>query len=127
KPKIIPRLINRNSQAITLKKELAGKVADDPNALKPLADAAKASGTPMTFAMTFPPGTHAMWMRYWLAAGGIHPGDAAGAGADISLTTVPAPQMAANMEVGKLDGFCVGDPLKSRAIADEIGLTANST
>ena len=27
----------------------------------------------MTFAMTFPPGTHAMWMRYWLAAGGINP------------------------------------------------------
>ena len=27
----------------------------------------------MTFAMTFPPGTHAMWMRYYLAAGGINP------------------------------------------------------
>src|SRR5436190_1802227 len=72
KPMVIPWLLNRNGQAITLKKELAGKVADDPKALKPLADAAKAKGTPLTFAMTFPPGTHAMWIRYWLAAGGIH-------------------------------------------------------
>jgi nitrate/nitrite transport system substrate-binding protein len=127
KPMIIPWLLNRNGQAITLKKELAGKVADDPKALKPLVDAAKASGTPMTFAMTFPPGTHAMWIRYWLAAGGIHPGDAAGGGADISLITIPPPQMVANMKVGKMDGFCVGEPWNARAIADDIGFTATTT
>lgn len=92
KPIVVPFILNRNGQAITLKKELAGKVAADPAALKPFTDAAKASGTPMTFAMTFPPGTHAMWLRYWLAAGGINPGDAAGAGADISLITIPPPQ-----------------------------------
>ena len=127
KPMVIPWIINRNGQAITLKKELIGKVADDPNALKPLALAAKASGTPMTFAMTFPPGTHAMWMRYWLAAGGIHPGDAAGAGADVSLITIPPPQMVANMKVGKMDGFCVGEPWNARSIAEEIGFTAITT
>ena len=127
KPMVIPWIINRNGQAITLKKELIGKVADDPSALKPLALAAKASGTPMTFAMTFPPGTHAMWMRYWLAAGGIHPGDASGAGADISLITIPPPQMVANMKVGKMDGFCVGEPWNARASADEIGFTAITT
>ena len=127
KPMVIPWILNRNGQAITLKKELIGKVADDPKALKPLADAAKASGTPMTFAMTFPPGTHAMWMRYWLAAGGIHPGDASGAGADISLITIPPPQMVANMKVGKMDGFCVGEPWNARALADEIGFTAITT
>ncbi len=127
KPMIVPWIVNRNGQAITLKKELAGKVADDPKALKPLADAAKAGGTPMTFAMTFPPGTHAMWLRYWLAAGGIHPGDAAGAGADISLITIPPPQMVANMKVGKMDGFCVGEPWNARSIAEEIGFTAITT
>ncbi|MCX6982676.1 MAG: CmpA/NrtA family ABC transporter substrate-binding protein [Verrucomicrobia bacterium] len=127
KPMVVPWILNRNGQAITLKKELIGKVADDPNALKPLALAAKASGTPMTFAMTFPPGTHAMWMRYWLAAGGIHPGDAAGAGADVSLITIPPPQMVANMKVGKMDGFCVGEPWNARAIAEEIGFTAITT
>ncbi len=127
KPMIVPWILNRNGQAITLKKELAGKVGADPKALKPLADAAKASGSPMTFAMTFPPGTHAMWIRYWLAAGGIHPGDAAGAGADISLITIPPPQMVANMKVGKMDGYCVGEPWNARAIADEIGFTAITT
>ncbi|MFA7343892.1 MAG: CmpA/NrtA family ABC transporter substrate-binding protein [Terrimicrobiaceae bacterium] len=124
KPMIVPWLLNRNGQSITLKKDLVGKVAADPKVLKPIVDAAKASGTPMTFAMTFPPGTHAMWLRYWLAAGGINPGDAQGGGADVSLATVPPPQMVANMKVGKMDGYCVGEPWNARAIADEIGFTA---
>lgn len=123
-PMVIPWLINRNGQSISLSNSLKGKVADDPKALKPLVDAAKASGTPMTFAMTFPPGTHAMWIRYWLAAGGINPGDASGGGADISLITIPPPQMVANMQVGKMDGFCVGEPWNAKTIADGIGFTA---
>ena len=93
----------------------------DPKALKPLVDEAKAAGTPMTFAMTFPPGTHAMWMRYWLAAGGINPDK------DVALITIPPPQMVANMKVGKMDGFCVGEPWNARAIADGIGFTAITT
>src|SRR5687767_15873499 len=72
KPMVIPWLLNRNGQSITLKAALKGKVSNDPKALKPLTDAAKAAGKPMSFAMTFPPGTHAMWMRYYLAAGGFH-------------------------------------------------------
>jgi nitrate/nitrite transport system substrate-binding protein len=124
KPMVVPWLMNRNGQSITLKKDLAGKIQADPKALKSLTDAAKASGTPMTFAMTFPPGTHAMWLRYWLAAGGINPGDAAGGGGDVSLVTVPPPQMIANMKVGKMDGYCVGEPWNARAIVDEIGFTA---
>ncbi|MFM2241170.1 MAG: hypothetical protein RLZ97_25 [Verrucomicrobiota bacterium] len=126
-PMVIPWLLNRNGQSISLSKSLKGKVADDPKALKPLVDAAKASGTPMTFAMTFPPGTHAMWIRYWLAAGGINPGDASGGGADISLITIPPPQMVANMQVGKMDGFCVGEPWNAKTIADDIGFTAINT
>jgi len=127
KPMVIPWLLNRNGQAITLKKSLAGKVAADPKKLKPFVDKAKADGTPLTFAMTFPPGTHAMWIRYWLAAGGIHPGDAVGAGADINLITIPPAQMVANMKVDKMDGFCVGEPWNAKTIADEIGFTATTT
>jgi nitrate/nitrite transport system substrate-binding protein len=120
-PMIIPWLINRNGQAITIKSELKGKVAADPKVLKPLAEAAKKAGTPMTFAMTFPPGTHAMWMRYFLGAGGINPDK------DVALVTIPPPQMVANMKVGKMDGFCVGEPWGARAIADGIGYTAVTT
>jgi nitrate/nitrite transport system substrate-binding protein len=127
KPMIIPWLINRNGQAISLSNAYKGKVADDPKALKPFVDDAKAKGTPMTFAMTFPPGTHAMWMRYYLAAGGINPGDANGAGADVSLITVPPPQMVANMKVGKMDGFCVGEPWNAKTIAEDIGYTSITT
>ena len=121
KPMVIPWLLNRNGQAITLKSELKGQVAGDPKALKPLVDAAKAAGTPMTFAMTFPPGTHAMWMRYYLASGGINPDT------DVALSTVPPPQMVANMKVGKMDGFCVGEPWNARAISDGIGFTSVAT
>ncbi|MEY2933307.1 MAG: hypothetical protein RL033_4056 [Pseudomonadota bacterium] len=121
KPMIIPWMLNRNGQAITMQKKFKGKVASDPKALKPLVDAAKAAGTPMTFAMTFPPGTHAMWMRYFLAAGGIHPDK------DVALVTVPPAQMVANMKIDKMDGFCVGEPWGARAIADDIGYTAITT
>jgi nitrate/nitrite transport system substrate-binding protein len=127
KPMVAPFILNRNGQAITLANSLKGKVTDDPKALKPIVDAAKAAGAPMTFAMTFPPGTHAMWMRYYLAAGGINPGDAAGAGADVSLITVPPPQMVANMKVGKMDGFCVGEPWNAKTIAEDIGFTSITT
>ena len=121
KPMIVPWLLNRNGQAITLKAEWKGKVGADPKALKPFVESAKKLGEPLTFAMTFPPGTHAMWMRYYLAAGGINPDK------DVSLITVPPPQMVANMKIGKMDGYCVGEPWNARAIADKIGFTSVAT
>ena len=121
KPMVIPLYLNRNGQAITLTKALLEKGREDAAAIKPLALEAKAKGSPMTFAMTFPPGTHAMWMRYWLAAGGINPDR------DVTLITIPPAQMVANMKVGKMDGYCVGEPWNARAIADGIGFTAITT
>jgi nitrate/nitrite transport system substrate-binding protein len=121
KPMIIPWLLNRNGQSITLSNTYKGKVQADAKALLPMVNEAKAKGTPLTFAMTFPPGTHAMWIRYWLAAGGINPDK------DVSLIVIPPPQMVANMKVGKMDGFCVGEPWNARAIADGIGYTAVNT
>jgi len=121
KPMIIPWLLNRNGQAITLKTEWKGKVGADSKAIKPFVQQAQSLGEPLTFAMTFPPGTHAMWMRYYLGAGGINPDK------DVSLITVPPAQMVANMKIGKMDGFCVGEPWGARAIADKIGFTSVST
>ena len=119
KPMIAPWLLNRNGQAITLSNKFRN--AKTPAQIKPLAERAKASGAPMAFAMTFPPGTHAMWMRYWLATGGINPDK------DVSLITIPPAQMVANMKVDKMDGFCVGEPWNNRAIDDGIGFTAITT
>jgi nitrate/nitrite transport system substrate-binding protein len=121
KPMVIPWILNRNGQSITLAKALMGKVKDDPKALKPFVEAANKKKEPMTFAMTFPPGTHAMWTRYYLGAGGINPDK------DISLITVPPAQMVANMRIGKMDGYCVGEPWNARAIADGIGFTSLNT
>ncbi len=122
KPMIIPWVLNYNGQGITLSNDLKDKGVRTPGDLRKVIDEEKASSKPpRTFAMTFPPGTHAMWMRYWLGSGGIDPDK------DVSLITIPPPQMVANMKVGKMDGFCVGEPWNARAIADGIGFTATTT
>src|SRR5262252_1199473 len=121
KPMVIPWLINRNGQAITLNNKLKRAGVKTAKDVKPIVDKAKAAGEPMTFAMTFPPGTHAMWIRYWLASGGVHPDK------DVSLITIPPAQMVANMKVDKMDGFCVGEPWNYRAIEDKIGYTVITT
>ncbi len=110
--------LNNNGQAITLSKALADKGAVDGPSLAKLMASDKRE---YTFAGTFPTGTHAMWMHYWLAAAGINPLSGA------KLITVPPPQMVANMRVGNMDGFCVGEPWNHRAIMDGIGITANTT
>jgi nitrate/nitrite transport system substrate-binding protein len=110
--------INNNGQAISLSKTLADKGAvDGPSLAKYMA----ANKREYTFAGTFPTGTHAMWMHYWLAAAGINPLSGA------KLITVPPPQMVANMRIGNMDGFCVGEPWNHRAIMDGVGITANTT
>ena len=110
--------LNNNGQAITLSKKLADKGAIDGASLAKLMAAEKRE---YTFAQTFPTGTHAMWLYYWLAAAGINPMK------DAKVITVPPPQMVANMRVGNMDGFCVGEPWNHRAIMDGIGITATTT
>jgi nitrate/nitrite transport system substrate-binding protein len=110
--------LNHNGQAITLSKKLADKGAVDGASLAKLMAAEKRE---YTFAQTFPTGTHAMWLYYWLAASGINPMK------DAKVITVPPPQMVANMRVGNMDGFCVGEPWGHRAIIDGIGITAVTT
>ncbi len=110
--------LNHNGQAITLSKKLADKGAVDGPSLAKLMATEKRE---YTFAQTFPTGTHAMWLYYWLASYGIDPFK------DVKNITVPPPQMVANMRVGNMDGYCVGEPWNHRAIADGIGITANTT
>jgi nitrate/nitrite transport system substrate-binding protein len=110
--------LNHNGQAITLSNQLKDKGAIDGAKLKALIDKEKRE---YTFAQTFPTGTHAMWIYYWLATYGINPMS------DVKTITVPPPQMVANMRVGNMDGFCVGEPWGNRAIYDKIGFTAETT
>lgn len=110
--------LNHNGQAITLANQLKDKGVTDGASLKKLVDGEKRE---YTFAQTFPTGTHAMWLYYWLAANGIHPFN------DVKTIVVPPPQMVANMRIGNMDGFCVGEPWNARAIFDKIGFTAVTT
>ncbi|CAM8646466.1 TauA ABC-type nitrate/sulfonate/bicarbonate transport systems, periplasmic components [Comamonadaceae bacterium] len=110
--------LNQNGQAITLSKKLAEKGAIDGPSLAKLMQTDKRD---YTFAQTFPTGTHAMWLYYWLATHGVNPLQ------DAKVITVPPPQMVANMRVGNMDGYCVGEPWNHRAIIDGIGITAQTT
>jgi nitrate/nitrite transport system substrate-binding protein len=107
--------LNNNGQAITLSNALRDKGAVDGTSLQKVV--AK-KDKEYTFAQTFPTGTHAMWLYYWLATYGIDPFR------DVKNIVVPPPQMVANMRVGNMDGFCVGEPWGQRAIIDKIGFTA---
>jgi nitrate/nitrite transport system substrate-binding protein len=107
--------LNNNGQGLTLSKKLADKGAVNVESLAKLMASEKRE---YTFAQTFPTGTHAMWLYYWLASAGVNPMK------DVKVITVPPPQMVANMRVGNMDGFSVGEPWNHRAIIDGIGVSA---
>jgi nitrate/nitrite transport system substrate-binding protein len=118
---IIARL-NLDSQGISVAKEYAATgVQMDASKLKEAFAAKKAAGNEIKVAMTFPGGTHDLWIRYWLAAGGIDPDK------DVSTIVVPPPQMVANMKVGNMDAFCVGEPWNEQLVNQGIGFTACTT
>ncbi|MCB1803242.1 MAG: ABC transporter substrate-binding protein, partial [Gammaproteobacteria bacterium] len=98
--------------------------------LKPVVDKYKAEGKPFKMGMVFPVSTHNYELRYWLAAGGIHPGyyaphkgDIAGTlQADALLSVTPPPQMPATLEAGTIYGYCVGEPWNQQAVFKGIGV-----
>jgi nitrate/nitrite transport system substrate-binding protein len=121
-PMTILARLNLDSQAISVSKEYAATgVGLDSSKLKAAFAAKKAAGNEVKIAMTFPGGTHDLWIRYWLAAGGIDPDK------DVSTIVVPPPQMVANMKVGNMDAFCVGEPWNEQLVNQGIGFTACTT
>jgi len=112
----IAMVLNNNGQAITLSKDFCGLVG-----FKEVNKAAAAVKTvqarkEVTFAMTFPGGTHDIWLRNWLAAAGINQ-------KSVGIITIPPPQMVANMRVDNMEGFCVGEPWNGVAASQNIGFT----
>ncbi len=121
-PMYILARLNLDAQAISVAQEYKDlKVTADASALKAAFAAKKAAGKEVKVAMTFPGGTHDLWLRYWLAAGDIDPDK------DVSTIVVPPPQMVANMKVGNMDAFCVGEPWGEQLVNQNIGFTACST
>ncbi len=118
---ILARL-NLAGQCISVGEEYSTlKLGTDSGPFKAALLAKKAAGKTVNAAVTFPGGNHDLWMRYWLAAGGIDPNK------DVATIVVPPPQMVANMKVGTMDTFCVCEPWNSQLVNQKIGYTANTT
>jgi nitrate/nitrite transport system substrate-binding protein len=121
-PMYILARLNLDSQGISVAKDYNDLgVGLDARPLKAAFEMKKASGKPVKAAMTFPGGTHDLWLRYWLAAGGIDPDK------DVETIVVPPPQMVANMKVGTMDCFCVGEPWNLQLVRQGIGYSALTT
>ncbi|MFG3451638.1 CmpA/NrtA family ABC transporter substrate-binding protein [Stutzerimonas stutzeri] len=104
----------QNGQSITLSNTLRSASVTDPEAL---AASVRQSGAKLTLAQTFPTGTHALWLYYWLAAHGIHPLK------DVRTLVVPPSQMVAHLRARRIDGFCAGEPWGAQAMQEEMGFT----
>ncbi len=110
--------LNQNGQGISLARHLLRKgVNDGPS----LARLIQAEPREYTFAHTFPTGTHAMWLYYWLASHGIDPMS------EVKTITVPPPDMVENARIGNMDGFCVGEPWNARGILDQVSFSVASS
>src|SRR3989440_1967928 len=121
-PMYILARLNLDSQCISVAKEYSEvKVGLDTAPFKDALIKKKASGKAIKAAMTFPGGTHDLWIRYWLAAGGIDPDK------DIETIVVPPAQMVANMKVGTMDCFCVCEPWNHQLVNQGIGYTGITT
>ncbi|WP_219060216.1 CmpA/NrtA family ABC transporter substrate-binding protein [Pseudomonas sp. UMAB-08] len=110
--------LNQNGQSINLSKALQDANVTSPEALDRYVHQSR---TKLTFAQTFPTGTHAMWLYYWLASQGIHPLN------DVNSVVVPPPQMVAHLQAGRIDGCCVGEPWCASAVNQGLGFTLATT
>lgn len=121
-PMYILARLNTNGQGILLANTYADiKVGLDSSPLKEAFAREAANGREIRVAMTFPGGTHDLWIRYWLAAGGINPDQ------DVSMIVVPPPQMVANITVNSMEAFCVGEPWPLQTVNQGVGYGALTT
>jgi nitrate/nitrite transport system substrate-binding protein len=113
----IAMVINNNGQAITLSKDFCGLVGfkEPKKVVAAIKEVQKRKE--VTFAMTFPGGTHDIWLRNWMAACGINQ-------KSVGIITIPPPQMVANMRVDNMEGYSVGEPWNGVAVQQNVGFTA---
>lgn len=104
----------QNGQSINLSAPL---MRDGVTSAEALQSHVRQNGAQLTLAHTFPTGTHAMWLYYWLAAHGIHPLQ------DVRSLVVPPAQMVEHLRAGRIDGFCAGGPWGALAVDEGMGFT----
>ncbi|HEY0960716.1 MAG TPA: CmpA/NrtA family ABC transporter substrate-binding protein [Novosphingobium sp.] len=124
-PISVPFVLGLNGNAITLHPELARRVRGEPAtlgdpakvgaALRQVASERLAAGRPLRFGVVHRYSSHNYMLRYWLAGCGLLPER------DVEITTVPPPFCADALEMGDVDGICVGEPWNSVAVARGAG------
>jgi nitrate/nitrite transport system substrate-binding protein len=138
---ITPFALDINGKAITVSNDVWSRIKSQvpvdaqgkpkhplsAKLLEPVVAQSKTAGKPFRMGMVFPVSGHNFELRYWLAAGGIHPGfysasDVSGQiKADVLLSVTPPPQMPATLESGTINGYCVGEPWNQQALFKNVG------
>ena len=125
---VAPMALGLGGNAVTVSCALAAAIAEETTLLdldaaqniKGLARAVRRhnakTDTPLAFAVVHPFSAHNYDLRYWLAAGGIDPDR------DVRIVVVPPPLMADALKSGQIDGYCVGEPWNSLAVARGAGV-----
>jgi two-component system, oxyanion-binding sensor len=121
---VAPFVLGRCGNAVTVSRRLFAEMqAKTPDASftnpadsgRALAAVVRDRAQPLTLGMVFPFSNHNFDLRYWLAAAGVHPDR------DVRLVAIPPPLMVESLHAGHVDGFCVGEPWNSLAVAQELG------
>lgn len=125
-PMIAPMVMGLGGNAVTVSRSLWERIraAGAPPDLRPeqvgkaLARVTESTETKLRFAVVHPHSGHNYELRYWLAASGIDPDRA------VEIVVLPPPLMPDAIRTGGIDGYCVGEPWNTVAVASGAGRIA---
>ena len=132
-PMAAPLALGRGGNAITVSTalwevmgehgaQIGGSAQLQGQALRRAVQARRQAGrSTLTFAVVYPFSSHNYLLRYWLHASGVDPDR------DVRLVVIPPPMLVDAMREGQIDGFCVGEPWSSVAVAAGVGSIALPT
>jgi len=124
---IAPIVLSRNGNGITVSKSLLAAIERTaPESLKTrpikadglasvIAERRKERSKKLVFGVVFPYSTHYIQLRAWLSDAGLSPDQ------DLEVVVVPPAQMAGELDAGRLDGYCVGEPWNQLAVRRGVG------
>lgn len=124
---LVPIVLSLNGNGITVSKQLLAAIrAVAPESLEKrpvranglarvIQDRRAKGQKKLVFGVVFPQSTHYVQLRAWLAEAGLSPDG------DLELVVVPPSQMADELNAGRLDGYCVGEPWNQLAVRRGVG------
>jgi len=125
KPVIAPMALGLGGNAVTVSTALWERLlaAGAPSGLGAAGTGAAlqrvvSAGAALKFGVVHPYSAHNYELRYWLSACGVRPD------ADIEIVVLPPPLLPDALASGAIDGYCVGEPWNSVAVAAGAGRIA---